>query len=235
MTETRPTITVVMPVRNCAPFVAETLESILAQTYLPLEVIVIDDASSDGTTEIVSSYSVRGVQHILRTDQQNIYSAHNQAIARARGELIAFMSGDDYWLPKKLALQADLLAANPAFGYAITYSRGFLDENYPPPPETIRETQLEVRQGPLLEAVLARKSLFTDYGGFSEAYQISADVEWFARMNARRVAMGVVEQVLVHKRVHSSNTSMVNPALTRAELLHILRDAAHERSNGTVS
>ena len=230
MPDPLPTISVVMPVLNFAHYVVEALESVLAQTYPPLEVIVIDDASTDGTSEIVSGFTRRGVQHILRTDQRGLFSAFNLGVERARGELIAFISADDLWLPDKLALQAALMAANPQFGYAITYCVYFTDPDYPPPPERLREAHSQVRRGQLLEATLARKTLFEQYGGFSEHYSVSADVEWFARMEARHVPMGIVEQVLMRKRLHADNTSMRDPTLTQAELLRILRDAAHERT-----
>jgi glycosyltransferase involved in cell wall biosynthesis len=230
MSNSLPTVSVVMPVLNFAAFVAETLESVLAQTYAPLEFIVIDNGSTDGTSEIIERYVDHGVQHIVRTDRQDMYSAHNLAIRMAKGEMISFISGDDRWLPEKLAKQAALMAENPQFGYSITHAIHFIDPNYPPPPERVREAHLEMRKGPLLESTMARKILFEEYGGFVEDYLISGDVEWFARMDAKHVPMGVVEEVLVHKRLHSNNASTRNPALTRAELLRIMRDAARART-----
>lgn len=226
-----PAISVLMPVLNSIRFIGDTLASIFAQTLPPLEVIVVDDASTDGTSDFLASYPDARLRHVLRTGQRNIYSAWNHAIALAQGELLAFVSADDLWLPDKLALQAARMIAEPDLQYTCTYHEGFIDPVYPPPPEYVRANQIGIRTGVLMETMMARPSLFTQQGaGFFEDYQVSGDVEWFARQKARQVPFAMIEQALTRKRLHDDNTSARDPDLTRAELLKALLGAARERS-----
>lgn len=224
-----PSVTVVMPVYNCKDYVAEALDSLLAQTCPASEVIVVDD-STDETSDIVRQYMPSGIRHIHRGRKLGIYSAHNLGIQLAQGHLIAFLSADDVWMPEKLELQVSLMGRQPELGYATTHFTHFIDAASPPKPEHLRTIHRpEFTGSSLLETVMVRRALFAEHGSFSEEFQISSDVEWFARMVARRVPTACVEQVLVKKRLHAANTNTRDIALTQSELLRILRRAVHER------
>jgi glycosyltransferase involved in cell wall biosynthesis len=218
-----------MPVYNCKDYVAEAFDSILAQTYPASEIIVVDD-STDETSDIVQQYVPSGIRHIHRGRKLGIYSAHNLAIELAQGDFIAFLSADDVWMPEKLELQVKLMRRQPELGYATTYFTHFIDVASPPKAEHLRPSHRpEFTGNTLLETVIVRRTLFAEHGKFSEEFQISSDVEWFARMVTRRVPTACVEQVLVNKRLHAANTNTRDIALTHSELLRILRRTVHER------
>lgn len=97
-------VSVVVPVYNCGPRVGATLDSVLAQTVAPLEILVVDDGSTDGTADwIEANYGV-GVR-LIRQANQGVAGARNRGFAEARGEFIAFLDHDDLWLPSKLEQQ----------------------------------------------------------------------------------------------------------------------------------
>lgn len=100
-------VSIVMPTYNSARYVAESIESILAQTYTDWELLVTDDASGDDTREIVRSYAARDPRIRLFTLQSNSGAgpARNNSICRAKGRYIAFCDSDDTWLPHKLERQ----------------------------------------------------------------------------------------------------------------------------------
>jgi glycosyltransferase involved in cell wall biosynthesis len=103
--------------------VGETIESVLGQTYERLELVVVDDASSDGTPEVVASYAERNPGRIalVRSEEQlGPCRRRNDAIDRSSGELIAWIDQDDLWLPEKTALQVELLQERPEVG--LVYS-----------------------------------------------------------------------------------------------------------------
>lgn len=224
-----PTISVLIPVRNNIRFIRATLDSIFAQTVPPAEVIVVDDASDDGTSDLLAAYPDARLRHVLRTDARNIYSAWNHAVALARGDLLAFMSADDLWLPGKLAAQSAVMLARPELRYTCTWFQGFIDPDYPPLPGHYREMRTDIQTGVLMETTMTRRSLFDEYGGFLEDYEVSADVEWFARLKGRNAPYAIIEAVLTHKRMHDANTASRDPDLTRRELLKALRGAARHR------
>ena len=99
-------ISVILPVYNRASSVARTIESVLAQTYRPLELLVIDDGSTDGTREVLSRFASEIT--LLEQDHAGAYAARNLALRHARGELVAFIDSDDAWLPDRLAKQVPL-------------------------------------------------------------------------------------------------------------------------------
>ena len=112
-------ISVVMPTYNCARWIGMALDSVLAQTLAPAQVIVVDDGSSDDTAGVMERYVARGVRYI-RQANGGVAAARNRGIAECEGELIAFLDADDLWHLRKLEVQAGMLAARPDVGLLAT-------------------------------------------------------------------------------------------------------------------
>ncbi|HEY2324319.1 MAG TPA: glycosyltransferase family A protein, partial [Thermoanaerobaculia bacterium] len=96
-------VSVVIPSYNYARYLGEAIDSALAQTLPPLEVIVVDDGSTDETSEVLATYADR--IRVLRQKNSGVAVARNSGIAAAHGEYVAFLDADDIWLPRKLELQ----------------------------------------------------------------------------------------------------------------------------------
>ena len=113
----RLSISVAIPAHNGAPYIRETIESVLTQTYAPSECLVIDDGSTDATATIV-----RGFPEItyIRQENKGDAAARNRAIAEASGEYIAFLDADDVWMPSKLEEQVAVFATRPLLGLVYT-------------------------------------------------------------------------------------------------------------------
>ena len=120
-----PTVSVVMPVYNVEAYVAEAIDSVLAQTYPDFELIIVDDGGSDRSMEIVRAYEDRRIRIITQANR-GLAGARNTGIIAARGEYIALLDSDDRWLPEKLALHVIHLAHNPDVGVSFSPSR-FID------------------------------------------------------------------------------------------------------------
>jgi hypothetical protein len=112
-------ISVVIPTYNCAQWIGQALDSVLAQTMAPAEVIVVDDGSKDDTPGVMERYVARGVQYI-RQPNSGVAAARNRGIAQSSGELIAFLDADDTWHPRKLEIQVPVLASRPELGLLAT-------------------------------------------------------------------------------------------------------------------
>ncbi|MEO7426458.1 MAG: glycosyltransferase [Fibrobacteria bacterium] len=121
-----PRISVVIPAFNAEKFLPETLESVLGQTFRDLEIIVVDDGSTDGTLETARGYSLRYPDRIRCVHQENrgVAAARNHGARESRGDILAFLDADDTWLPEKLAEQMAFWEANPTCGlvYADAYA-----------------------------------------------------------------------------------------------------------------
>ena len=115
----KPRISVIIPTYNSAVFLPEAVESVLSQTFLPQEVIVVDDGSTDNTEDVLEPFRRR--IHYIRQENQGPAVARNRGIAEAKGDLIAFLDADDVWVPEKTEIQVKVLRENPRIGLVHSY------------------------------------------------------------------------------------------------------------------
>jgi glycosyltransferase involved in cell wall biosynthesis len=178
-----PRISVVMPAFNAAPFITETLKSVLDQTIIDVEVIVVDDGSTDGTRERISGYGDR--VRLLHQDRGGAAKARNLGVGHARGEWIAFLDADDLWTPDKLERQLALAAeTGSSFVFADRINIG---ERGPLP--ELQSTIQPLRDGDIYEvllrgnfittsSVLLRRDVFEQVGRFSEDPILPPAEDW---------------------------------------------------------
>src|SRR5574340_695015 len=117
----RPTVSVVVPAYNAAAFLRRAIDSVLGQTAVDLELLVVDDGSTDATLQLLAGYGER-LQAIPQVNAGPA-GARNRGLALARGRYIAFLDADDWWLPEKLGRQVALLDSRPEIGFCSTGTR----------------------------------------------------------------------------------------------------------------
>jgi len=120
-------VSVIVPTYNRAHVVGQAIDSILAQSYINLEVIVIDDGSRDNTAAIMAAYRDPRVRY-FRTENGGMSVARNRGLAQARGEFIAFLDSDDTWFPWKLAAQIEIFRREPQVGAVWTDMSAFVED-----------------------------------------------------------------------------------------------------------
>jgi glycosyltransferase involved in cell wall biosynthesis len=218
-------VSVVIPLFDGERFLAAALDSVLAQTHRPMEIIVVDDGSRDRGAEIARSYA--GVQ-VVTQDNAGTAAARNAGIARAHGDLIAFLDQDDVWAPEKLDLQARRMAADPALGYTVAHHRCFLE------PGCARPSWLrpEMLDGPVPGFVpgtlVARSWVFARVGLFDTRYAHSSDTDWFVRCREASIPMALLEESLLLRRIHGSNLSG-DARVSGLDLIHTVHAALARR------
>ncbi|WP_445149193.1 glycosyltransferase family 2 protein [Baekduia sp. Peel2402] len=127
MSQLTPTVSALVAVYNGERFVAETIDSILAQTHAPLEVIVVDDGSTDSTAEVLARFGDR--IRVIRQENRGCPGAFNTAFAAAQGDYLAMCGADDLWTPEKLEWQLGTLAEHPDVDVSIGAARIFGTED----------------------------------------------------------------------------------------------------------
>ena len=199
-----PLVSVIIPVFNGERYLAAAMESVLAQDYAPLELIVVDDGSTDASTDIVRRCSAaRG----LAQPNQGNGAAKNTGLAAARGELIAFLDQDDVWLPGKLTAQAGQLLENPALSYVTCHCR-LIREPGTAWPEWVNPLFYDSPQpSNMPSALLARRSAFERVGPFDPSYWLCNDSDWLMRARDAGLAGRLMAEALYDRRVHASNLS----------------------------
>ncbi|MGA2602767.1 MAG: glycosyltransferase family 2 protein [Verrucomicrobiia bacterium] len=211
---TSPLVSVVIPTYNYGHYICETVESALAQTYSPVEIIVVDDGSTDDTRERLATYGNR-VRYI-RQQNRGLSAARNTGIQAAQGAFIALLDSDDLWLPDKLERQVAVAVHQPDAGlvaseaFTICEDGQRLDfEKERCPREGFRE--LTVRD--LLEfgafspsSVLTRRDALLDGGGFDEGLKAAEDLEMWIRIAVRSRVLRL-NASLTGQREHSGSMS----------------------------
>jgi GT2 family glycosyltransferase len=221
-TATEPLVSIVMPVLNGERHLAASLDSVLAQTYGRIEVIVMDDASTDGTADILASYGGR-VRHHRNPSAQGIYANVNTGLALAAGELIATYHADDVYSPEIVERQVDFLTRHPDAG-AVFCKDSFIDAegrtfgalelprnlhyDVPLRYETVLSALLEHKNAILrCPSAMVRASVYRELGGYNqEEFKNTSDLEMWLRI-ARSYPLGIVdEHLFFYRRGHGSSS-----------------------------
>lgn len=234
--ETRPpTISIVMPVYNLGRFVEATARSVLAQTLTDLELIVVDDGSTDDSRERLRCIDDPRLL-VLAQPNAGVSAARNAGIARARGRYVGFIDGDDLWLPEKVERHVRLLDGRPEID--LTFSRSRLIDGHDrdmgrpsrlPPPQVAFEdlfTENVVGNG---SAVIVRRSALDRAGGFDPELATLADQEEWLRIALLRPGnVAYVPDELVLYRVYSGQMTGNRAQLVRE--WHLVRDKMRARA-----
>jgi glycosyltransferase involved in cell wall biosynthesis len=217
------TVTVLLPVLNGEPYLAEALAALRAQTRPPMEILVLEGGSTDGSRERVQD---EAGATLLDLPELSLYLALNAGMARAAGDIIAFTSCDDVMEPGALASHVAALQDAPESGYSVGQVRLFADDGgvSSTVPGGLAGT---VRAARILETIAVRRSTLDVVGGFRNEIGYSADVEWIARLSDLGIPSASVDAVVVTKRLHTGNMSYtdggVQQGITQSLRLSILR------------
>jgi glycosyltransferase involved in cell wall biosynthesis len=221
----QPLVTVVVPLYNGERYLAFALKSIFGQDYRPLEIIVVDDGSVDGSADIAKSFPE--IRYIHQSNQ-GVAVARNIGIDAARGQFIAFLDQDDSWMPNKLKRQIDYLLKYPQVDCVITKSRFFLEPGIDAPSWLKKDLLLEDYAGYVPSALVVRKTAFAKVGRFDPAYSMGSDSDWFFRAKNCGMSIAVLPETFVHQRIHEANHSY-QAQLACSELLKIVKTSIDHR------
>lgn len=221
-------VSVVIPTYNYGTYVTQALDSVLAQTLTPHEVIVVDDGSTDDTADRIKSYE--GHLRYIRQPNRGLSAARNTGLRAATGEWVALLDSDDVWLPPKLEMQASLCRSLPAVGIVAT---GHFSFTGPDPWAVVRVPPLappavEVGLEDLLESgafgsssVIIRRDALEAVGLFDETLRSVEDLDMWLRIAARfpiQKLNGPLTGVRLHP--HSMSTRVEPMRSSHARVLH---------------
>jgi glycosyltransferase involved in cell wall biosynthesis len=208
-----PTVSVVIPCFNAASFIGETVRSALNQTIAPLEVIVVDDGSTDGSAAIAESFG--SPVRVIRQNRRRQAAARNRGIAEATGEWIAFLDADDVWLPEKLQRQLDVAAGESSAVTCAVYCSATVPIDAGakierPTPESMRPEAFLRQEAPqqTSELIVHRSAK----ARFVESIHTGEDLIYVIDL-MRECPIAICDEPLVIYRVHPQ--SMVRSTLEK--------------------
>jgi len=221
-------ISCMIPVFNGERYLGEALDSILRQTYRPLEIIVVDDGSTDGTADVVAGYGEQ-VRYLWQS-RAGPAAARNLGLSVAQGAFVAFLDADDLWHPDKLARQMARFHARPELDLCVTHIQNFWIPELHEEEERFRNHRLSrPMPGYLPQTCLARRGLFETVGHFDDALNHASEFDWFVQATEQGIVMELLTDVLVYRRLHHSNYSRLQAVTSRHEYLEVLKASLDRR------
>ncbi len=202
----KPLISCIIPVFNGEQYLASAVESVLAQSCGPIEIVVVDDGSTDGTPAVAGAFEPRLTY--VRQPRKGPAAARNRGVEQSSAELVAFLDADDVWLPEKVSLQVRWLEEHPGADLCFSGFRNFWDP-------AVRQEEARYRGHALSQAsetlcistLLARRSAFVRFGRFDEEFMQNENAVWFLRAAGQGAHIDVLKDVLVLRRIHERNRS----------------------------
>ena len=199
----QPTVSVIIPTYNRAGMLKEAIDSVLTQEYSGFELIVVDDGSTDETSQLLEDYDAK-IKHI-RQSNQGVSAARNRGIAAASGEFIAFLDSDDLWLPQKLSTQVKFFSDHPDAVINQTEERWIRNGvRVNPKKRHLKFSGMIFERSLALclvspSAVMIKKSLFDTVGVFDEDLPACEDYDLWLRISCR-YPVHLIETALIIKR-----------------------------------
>lgn len=220
-----PRVSVLIPTYNCARFLGQAIDSVLAQTFQDFEILVVDDGSTDDTAQVVARYP--RVRYIRR-EHCGVSASRNAAVAAATGEIVVFLDADDFWLPEKLEKQVAYLDENPNCMLIFTKAENFYEDEA----ASLGEKQQGLFNGSLERCIITcaiRRCVFQKHGGFRTDYPHGEDTQFMYRLSISGISLDhCLEEVLYMRRIHSSNISLTHEPPGGNRLMQIMADALRE-------
>ena len=228
-----PFVSVIIPAYNAEKFIVDALDSIFAQTYRPIQIIVIDDGSNDRTAKIVRSYQTsRSSEAIEQIELQYIYQenggpskARNSGIKVAKGKYLAFLDSDDMWPQSKLSLQgkmmkrhpevsllfgdsqrfSETIANTPSMFQANSYGKDFFGNEF----YVLDAYKKIITCGNFITtgSVIVRRDALESVGLFDESLKYSEDVDFWLRI-ALKYPVAYTDNLCLVRRIHKANLSV---------------------------
>lgn len=211
-------VSVIIPVYNGERYLGEAIESVLAQTYRSMEVLVVDDGSTDASDQMALQFPVR----YFKQPHSGPGATRNYGIKQAQGELLAFLDADDLWTPDKLVNQTATLAAQPELDAVLGFVEQFNSPDVAqvlPPARFDGQTLKGLHPG----TMLIKRAAFMRVGFFGTNWQVGDVVDWFVRAEEARLAMLTLPQVVMRRRAHTNNLTIRSRERAELEYVQILK------------
>jgi glycosyltransferase involved in cell wall biosynthesis len=234
-----PRVSVIIPAYNASRYIPEALDSVFAQSFQDLEVIVVNDGSSDTPQLQAALRPYAGRLFYIEQPNRGVSAARNFAIQRARGDLLAFLDADDVWLPQYLEVQVNFLNEHPGAVAAVSDVLRF-GESAPKPYERRMlgsdninllsfDDMLRRKGGQLPSATVVRRASALASGLFDESLRVGEDIDFCIRVCFPEGTIGYTKQMLVKYRWHGAGAATtLTPRQIKANEAECLRRAARK-------
>jgi glycosyltransferase involved in cell wall biosynthesis len=217
---------VIIGVYNGGRYLAEAIDSVLAQTYPVLELIVVDDGSTDESGAIAEAYGAP--VRCIRQTNGGMAAARNRAIPEAKGSYLAFLDADDRFCPDKLRCQLAVVDTEPALDIVYGHVTEFLTPDIDEHGRALVRAPIHDAPWPTPNLMLVKRESFLRVGLFSTDLKVGIGVDWCARANELGLRSTVPPIVVLERRLHAENNG-IRQRQSKSQYLHVLKAALDRR------
>ena len=203
MQEKNNLISVIVPVYNCERYLPQAIETILDQTYEPIEIIVINDGSTDRSEEIAKRFlpRIRYYSH----PNKGPGATRNKGAKLANGQFLAFLDSDDLWLPNKLERQMGLFSDHPDLDMVFGYVKQFHSPELAAELKNKTTFASEIMKGFLVGTLLINRKSFFRTGLFETNWKVGEFIDWYLKAMERGLKSHMLPEIVMKRRIHADN------------------------------
>ncbi len=199
-------ISVIIPVFNAERYLAEAIESVLMQAVKPLEIIVVNDGSTDESERVANTFK-NDICYLLQ-ENKGAASARNLGISLAKGSLLAFLDADDVWTVHKQELQLKVLKNNPELDMVFGTVEQIVSTELDAENRNRLRPELKIMPGYHVGTMLIKRESFQQVGPFKEDLQLAEFIEWFNRAEDMKLHYKMLPEVVMKRRIHTTNQGL---------------------------
>ena len=219
-------ISVIIPVYNCDRYLAQAIESVLAQTYQPMEIIVVDDGSTDNSGAVAKNFgsSVRYYFH----DNSGLGATRNRGIELAQGNFLAFIDADDLWVENKLSHQIAAFETNPQLDIVFGLAQQFISPELDETTKSKIHCSTEPMSGCIPSAMLIKRDAFWSVGLFETNWKLGEFIDWYAKAMEQSLKSFMLPEIVLKRRLHNTNMG-IRDCQHRTDYVRILKASLDRR------
>jgi glycosyltransferase involved in cell wall biosynthesis len=219
-------VTVIIGAYTAARYLGEAIDSVLALTQPRLELIVVDDGSTDGTGDVAEAYG--DPVRCIRQENGGMAAARNRAVPEARGAYLSFLDADDRFPPDKLRSQLAVFEARPELDVVYGHVTEFLSPDLDDAARALLRSPEHDVPWPTPNLMLVRRESFLRVGLFSTDLKVGIGVDWHARANELGLRSAIPPVVVLERRLHAENNG-IRQRQSKPQYLHVLKAALDRR------
>ncbi|MFA5321744.1 MAG: glycosyltransferase family A protein [Smithella sp.] len=221
-------ISVIIPVFNAEQYVAEAINSVLSQTYKNIELICVNDKSTDSSLSILESFGNK-IIFINNEDNCGTAESRNKGVRLARGEFLAFIDNDDIWESHKLEVQMNQFNNNPDLDVSISYMQCFISPELSEEVKNLRYCPPDPIPGYIPSTILVKRASVEKAGYFESQWKNGESVAWLFKAKEAGLNFGIVDDVLVQRRIHETNKGVLDSSTSKSEYFRIIKESLDRR------
>ncbi|BAQ64671.1 glycosyltransferase [Geminocystis sp. NIES-3709] len=228
MTKINPLISVIIGVYNGDRYLAETIESILAQTYQPIEIIIVDDGSTDRTAEIAQSFLPQ-IKYFYKT-HDGISATLNYGINLSQGDFIAFLDADDLWIPEKLNLQMEVFNTESEIDVVFGNVQQFISPELDEAEKKSLKIRVEIIPGYFKGTMLVKREVFNYVGLFNTSLKVADFIDWYLKLKDKNLKTSMLTEIVTKRRIHKNNMG-IREKESRKDFARAIKTSLDRRRN----